>query len=266
MQACQWLRVTTTSGLLGVLWTLGISHKRGRDYTHSPDSEYEAKVAHIENTIKNHDPDKQVILFLDELTIYQHPSVGYDYSSCQDQPKAVRGLKPNKCIRVAGAVNGATGQVHAIIRNEISVSTIVLFYQELVKAHPGKQLIVIQDNWPNHTHPDVVAALEKQNSPFAFHTPKSWSGVKPRKKFTNLNLPIQMVFLPTYASWLNPIEKVWKKLKQEKIHLHTCTDAITDLKEKIAKWFDNLGNNKEELLKYMGLRKENSFYVKAFGD
>ena len=77
-------------------------------------------------------------------------------------------------------------------------------------------------------------------------------------------LPVQMVFLPTYASWLNPIEKVWKKLKQEKVHLHRETDAIGELKEKIKKWFGALSQGSEEMLKYVGLRKEKSFYAEAF--
>ncbi|MBK9335612.1 MAG: transposase [Lewinellaceae bacterium] len=35
-----------------------------------------------------------------------------------------------------------------------------------------------------------------------------------------MNLPVQLHFLPTYASWLNPIEKVWKMLKQDLVHNH----------------------------------------------
>jgi len=30
-------------------------------------------------------------------------------------------------------------------------------------------------------------------------------------------LPIQIVQLPTYASWTNPIEKLWRKLKAEMV-------------------------------------------------
>ncbi len=33
-------------------------------------------------------------------------------------------------------------------------------------------------------------------------------------------LPIQVVGLPTQAPWLNPIEKLWRYLKQEVVHLH----------------------------------------------
>jgi len=31
---------------------------------------------------------------------------------------------------------------------------------------------------------------------------------------------ITLVYLPTYAPWLNPIEKLWRKAYQEVLHLH----------------------------------------------
>jgi putative transposase len=44
---------------------------------------------------------------------------------------------------------------------------------------------VIQDNWNIHTHPEVLTALAR------------YPRIKP-------------VWLPTYAPWLNPIEKLWR--------------------------------------------------------
>ena len=54
---------------------------------------------------------------------------------------------------------------------------------------------MIQDNWSIHTHADVLAALER------------WPRIEP-------------VWLPTYAPWLNPIEKLWRWLRQDVLKLH----------------------------------------------
>jgi transposase len=35
---------------------------------------------------------------------------------------------------------------------------------------------------------------------------------------------IVLVPLPTYAPWTNPVEKVWRKLCQEVLHLHEFVD------------------------------------------
>lgn len=61
-------------------------------------------------------------------------------------------------------------------------------------------IYVVVDYWPVHYHPDVLAALEPQQTPFALPTPASWSQIKPKLKYRSLNLPIQLLPLPTYAS------------------------------------------------------------------
>jgi len=48
MQSCEWLNVTTEGGMSQVLKRLRISYKRGRDYVHSPDPDYERKRELIE--------------------------------------------------------------------------------------------------------------------------------------------------------------------------------------------------------------------------
>ena len=250
----------------GVLRRLKITHKRGRDYVHSPDPEYDEKVRYIEKIIENHDSSKQVILFMDELTLKSHPSVGYDYARTNEQPRARRGIGAEKQVRLCGVINAVSGRTDVMMRKVVSVHSIISFYQSLSKIYPTKQILVIQDNWPVHCHPDIIAALEKQESPFKHFLPASWKEVKPKKKYSALNIPVQMLFLPSYASWLNPIEKVWKKLKQEKVHQHTHRHDFTELKQAAEKWFQPLLNGSEELLKYVGLKKEGSFYAKAFNN
>ena len=99
----------------------------------------------------------------------------------------------------------------ALQRNKITIAALVGFYQQLRQAYPLAQTIyVVLDNWPVHYHPDVLAALQPQQTPFPLKTPASWSHVKPKARYKTLNLPIQLIPLPTYASWLNPIEGLWK--------------------------------------------------------
>ena len=97
------------------------------------------------------------------------------------------------------------------------------FYGDLRAAYPWAERIYVVpgQDWPVHTHPDVLVALEAQTSPFAFHRPPSWPTTPSAAavtRWTDLALPIQIVPLPTYASWCNPIEKLWRKLRQEVTH------------------------------------------------
>jgi hypothetical protein len=70
---------------------------------------------------------------------------------------------------------------------------------------------------------------------------------------TQGNLPIQLLFLPTYASWLNPIEKLWRWLRQQVIHLHGFSDDWPALKARVADFLNQFRNGSTELLRYVGL-------------
>ena len=59
--------------------------------------------------------------------------------------------------------------------------------------------------------------------------------------------------LPTYASWLNPIEKLWRWLQQDVLHLHRLCDDWQALKLAFANFLDGLTDGSLELLRYVGL-------------
>ena len=114
----------------------------------------------------------------------------------------------------------------------------------------------MQDNWPIHFHPDVLVALQAQQSPFAFPRPPSWSlapspaGVK---RWGALQLPIQLVVLPTYASWCNPIEKLWRWPNQDVLHLHRQANDLKALRALVADFLAQFAQGSSALLRYVGL-------------
>ncbi len=64
---------------------------------------------------------------------------------------------------------------------------------------------------------------------------------------------ITLVPLPTYASWRTPIEKVWRYLKQEVLHMHSWADAWATLKLEVARFLDRFAQPNTALLHYVGL-------------
>lgn len=67
------------------------------------------------------------------------------------------------------------------------------------------------------------------------------------------SLPIQAVGLPTYAPWLNPIEKLWRYLKQEVVHLHQKAEDFPSLHSQVDALLDRFAGGSEHLLRYVGL-------------
>jgi transposase len=102
------------------------------------------------------------------------------------------------------------------------------FYTRLRAAYPeADRIYLVQDNWPIHFWPEVEHAA-------------SQAGIK-------------MVRLPTYAPWLNPIEKLWRKLKQEVLHLHRWRDDWSALQQRVLNFLESFSAGSAELLYYVGL-------------
>jgi len=110
----------------------------------------------------------------------------------------------------------------------------------------------VQDNWPVHFHADLIGQLETQKWPWPFNVPEHGPDL-PEEPVARDPLPIQLLCLPTYASWLNPIEKLWRWLKQEVIHLHRLADAFDELQRRVASFLERFDEGSPALLRYTGL-------------
>src|SRR5262249_33690573 len=89
-------------------------------------------------------------------------------------------------------------------------------------ATTTRGLYVIQNNWSIHRHPDVLEAL------------KGWPQIEP-------------VWLPTYAPWLNPIEKLRRWLRQDVLNLHRLTDDWQALRERVRAFLDQFKDGSQRL-------------------
>jgi len=92
----------------------------------------------------------------------------------------------------------------------------------------AEKVFIALDNWPVHKHPRVLEALARQ--------PK-----------------VVILWLPTYAPWLNPIEKLWRWLKQRVTHAHPWCDDFIEYRHHIQAELTRLADEPAALLKYVGL-------------
>jgi transposase len=255
-ESCPWLALNSASGLSQLLKRLGISYKRGRDYVHSPDPNYDQKLSLIElmRLRTFYHPERYTFLYLDELTYYRQPTLARAYEIVgKTQPIAQRSHRSNTHFRVLGAINALTGQLSYRQRSRTDTACLADFWYDLRGDYPEPETIyVVVDNWPVHFHPDVLAPLQPQNFPFPPTVPAHWP-TEPSQKAKVDALPIQLLCLPTYASWLNPIEKLWRWLKQDILHLHRLSDAWSELKQRVDQFLTNFSHGSTELLRYVGL-------------
>lgn len=230
-QTVNWLRGLSSPGIHKILRRLKIKYKRGRNYIHSPDPEYDEKLALVQ-TIRElvaAEPKRFVLVYEDEMTYYRRPTIAQGYAvQGSDEPHAYQGLHSNLYQRIAASLDVSSGRLFFWQRKHFDRRTLIRYYLALEAAYPEAELIfVAQDNWPVHFHDDVLAAL--------------------------VDSKIILVPLPTYAPWTNPMEKVWRKLYQEILHLHDFADRWSELKAEVDAWLGEFADGSTELLHYVGL-------------
>lgn len=264
---CDWLRLRTAPGLSQLLKRLKVHDKRGRARVHSPDDNYLPKLREVQVCVRRSpvDPELVVVLFQDEFTFYRQPTLAAAYEFAGHvQPLAHLSHRSNVSWRVVATLNALTGRVIYTQAKHIGIQELVAFYAQVQAAYaPAQTIYMVQDNWPVHHHPDVLAALKPQTLKWPKHVPANWP-TEPSAKAKRLNLPIELVQLPTYASWTNPIEKLWRKLCQDELHLHRLADDWPALKLRVATFLDQFAQGSRELLRYVGLSDLAQLYHSAF--
>jgi transposase len=229
--AVAWLKDHSASGVLGVLDGLGFSRKQAMLWVHSPDPEYDRKRRSVLNAFwaALAQPATCVLLFLDELTYYRRPTLAPCYHPRGDDlPHVLGATAYNTQTRIVAALNGYSGQVTYWQRSQIGQAQLVGFYHDLRQVYPhAEPLYVVQDNWPVHKLPEVRAAMQAER--------------------------ITPVFLPTYASWLNPIEKLWRWLKQDVLHTHPFAETLDRLRQAVCDFLEQFATGSDAVLRYTGL-------------
>ena len=230
-QVITWMHELSLARVSRLLWQLGFRRKQGLYFVRSPDPNFRYKWQAVLQAYAQalERPGEVIILFLDELTYYRQPEKTKVYSAQgKPQPKAFQTPQYNTQTRLVAVLNGVTGQVNYLQRKIIGKEALVAFYAQVRAAYPtAARIYVVQDNWPTHKTQEVLAALQEH-------------GLTP-------------LFLPTYASWLNPIEKLWRWLKQDILHQHIWSHDLERLREKVLDFLNGFQGSSETLLRYTGL-------------
>jgi transposase len=196
----------------------------------SPDPDYQKKVRWLHRCLRDaaRHPDTVVALFLDEFGYQRWPEVAPTWGG---EAAVAQRAGNNQQWRTIGTLNALTGQVNYLDGYIVGRHQVSQFYGLLNRAYPKKVelMYVIQDNWNIHTHPDVLSALA------------SYPRIKP-------------VWLPTYAPWLNPIEKLWRWLRQDILKMHRWVEDWPHVKQRVHDFLDQFAHGSAALLRYVGLK------------
>jgi hypothetical protein len=230
--AFDWLHAYSLSGVWRVLQRLGLGWRKGYPRQFSPDPDYPAKVSHLLTCLEQvaADPQRTGLVFVDEMGFWRWAEAGPDWMVSAPVPvKRMACAGTNRQWRIIGALNAFTGQVDYLDNYIVGRKVVAQMYQKLDRVYDRlERLYVVQDNWSIHSHADVQTVLNQL----------------PR---------LEIVWLPTYAHWLNPIEKVWRWLRQDVLRLHPWADDWSRLLGQVHTFLNQFAHGSSALLRYVGL-------------
>jgi hypothetical protein len=224
-----WLSEYTGSGVWRVLQTCGLPLRASCARRFSPEPDYRRKVQRLHRCLRAaaRHPQEVVALFLAEFSYYRWPEVAPTWGA---EAAVAQRTDNTQHWRTIGCLNARTGQVNFLDGYIVGRRQVSQFYGQIAHGYPKAELrYVIQDNWNIPTHPEVLAALA------------AWPRLKP-------------VWLPTYAPWLNPIEKLWRWVRQDVLKMHRGVEDWPRVNQWGRDFLTQFAHGSQDLLHYVGLR------------
>lgn len=114
------------------------------------------------------------------------------------------------------------------MRTHFTATAVAAFYRAISRwADEANRLYLVMDNWPVHYHR------------------RAWKGIQEDPR-------ISVLWLPTYSPWLNPAEKLWKWVRQRRVHMHTHSKDLRELRKCIDGTLNLAATMPEEILSFTG--------------
>jgi transposase len=226
-----WMAKLSLPAVCKCLRRFDLCYKRGRSHVHSPDLLYDQKgqAIALARDLAIQAPGEVVFLYMDEHTANLRPRAGRSYEPREAKGRKATGHK-SKIIRLAGALDVATGQVIVRRRAKFPVQEMYRFFYHVEQQYPEAKVIYIAlDNWPVHFHGYV------------------------RDNLARIHSKIRFLPLPTYAPWTNPIEKFWLKLNRDFMDQHPYGREEKAFRDALDLWLDKHREESPALLREVGL-------------
>jgi len=167
------------------------------------------------------------LLFGDEASFPQWGTLTYTWARKGEQPTIETSGK-RKGYKVFGLIDYFTGRFFFKCQEERLTSQTYAEYLKGVLSKTRKHIVLIQDGARYHTSKAMRAFFEQH-----------------RHRLTVFELP-------SYSPDYNPIEKLWKKVKEKGTHLQYFP-TFEALKDKVQETLSFFENAKQEVLSLVGM-------------
>ena len=177
------------------------------------DPEREAKLARIEQVKAEVKPEDH-LLYEDETTVRLLPLLRAMWMLVGQQFRIHVPPNWNRCFHIFGVLETRTGEWVYRFFDQGTHKEFIAFLEHLLTVYPTGRIFIILDNGSIHKAKEVL----------------EWLAAHPR---------LQLVWLPTYSPHLNPVERIWKVMKQA-VAANRAHAKLVMLKQAAREFFANL--------------------------
>jgi transposase len=160
----------------------GLSHQRTRSWKWSPDPDFQSKAERVLSLYRAKPEDGVVVCFDEMGPIQLIPHQGSGWAAAK-RPERLRATysKKNGVRYLFGAYDVHADRLHGRLRAHKNAGEVLGFYRQIrMRYDPQLRIYLVADNLSTHKTPSIREWAEKSN--------------------------VELVFTPTYASFLNRIE------------------------------------------------------------
>ena len=174
--------VLSEEALRQTLISAGLSHQRTRSWKWSPDPDFQAKAERVLGLYRQCPPGGVVVCFdeMGPIQLIPHQGSGWAPRKLPERLRATYS-KHGGVRYLFGAYDVHADRLHGRLRPHKSGQEVLAFYRQIrMRYRPRTRIYLIADNLSAHKTPDIRAWAQDNN--------------------------VELVFTPTYASFLNRIE------------------------------------------------------------
>jgi len=172
-----------------------------------------------------------VFYYADEFNVSWLPTLRAMWSPVGQQVMIPTPKQPYKRYGL-GAVNYHTGENVVIFRRRKRRREVAELLQTLVDKHPTGTIFVALDNANTHEDDEVEMVVR------------------------NACGRLVLLYLPTYAPWLNPIEMLWRHFRRGVTHCELF-ESVKALIQASKDFFDRLNQTPMTVLSVIGAIQQN---------
>ena len=163
--------------------------------------------------MKNNPPKNSVIFSFDEKAKIPIKQYNGSVWTKEEKVKWPAKQKTKGLLELPAAINIRTGKIHYWFHDWKNSFIVIQCFEDLLNKYPERDIYVIVDNWSAHTSYTIkVRAF--------FHS------------------RLKIVYLPSNASWMNLIEKVFSRIEKDLIR-NSNFQTVREMMNAIDKYFQN---------------------------